>query len=187
MATEKKETNIYQKLKCFKDAVENIAKDGKNIHFKSKYSTIESVLETINAPLGECGLTFTQIIDENHLITQIIDINTSDKIESKIFLLNKKADMQGFGSAVTYARRYALVSMLGLIQEDDDGSGVVGMKPPVTTAPLLIDQTQHDKLRALLVSKNLDYMTVVANWNLKSLAELQTNSIGSFTEWVNQQ
>ncbi len=185
MATVKK--NIYQKLKCFKDTVESITKDGKNPHFKSKYSTIESVLETIDKPLGECDLTFTQLIDGDYLITQIIDIDSMEKIESKIFLLNKKADMQGLGSSITYARRYALVSMLGLIQEDDDGSGAVGMKPPVTTAPLLIDQTQHDKLRALLVSKNLDYMTVVANWNLKSLAELQTNSVGSFTEWVNQQ
>ena len=130
MATAKEKKNIYQKLKCFRDAVEGITKDGKNPHFRSKYSTIESVIETINTPLGECGLTFTQVIDGDTLITQVIDIDDIEKIiESKVHLINPKGDMQGFGSSVTYARRYSLVSMLQLEAEDDDANYANGYQP----------------------------------------------------------
>jgi hypothetical protein len=58
----------------------------------------------------------------DHVKTVISEIDGEDKIECKVPLILSKNDMQGLGSAITYARRYGLVSMLGIIQEDDDGN-----------------------------------------------------------------
>jgi hypothetical protein len=113
---------IYEKISKFHNNMGKVTKDGKNPHFKSKYATIEGVLESIAEPLKQSGLSFTQIVDMDHVKTVISEIDGEDKIECKVPLILSKNDMQGLGSAITYARRYGLVAMLGIIQEDDDGN-----------------------------------------------------------------
>ena len=135
--------NIYQKLSEFQSIVGKLRKDQTNPFFKSKYADINTVLDVIREPLKKVGLIFTQrtdVIDVLHsdgtvsepvdlLRTELINVDTpTDKIKSTVRLVLAKEDMQGLGSAITYARRYALVSMLGLEQEDDDGNRSVPSK-----------------------------------------------------------
>jgi len=114
--------NIYKKLNEFKKIVSKVKKDGLNPHFKNKYATIESVLETIEEPLEKAGLGFYQIVKEMTLETILYDTESDDKLISSVPLIISKSDMQQLGSALTYARRYGLVALLGLEQEDDDGN-----------------------------------------------------------------
>jgi len=126
--------NIYKKLNEFKKLVSKVKKDSVNPHFKNKYATIESVLETIEEPLEKVGLGFYQVVKDMHLETIIYDTESDDKLISSVPLLVSKSDMQQLGSALTYARRYGLVALLGLEQEDDDGNLAVSnsgnTKPP---------------------------------------------------------
>ena len=115
--------SIYKKLSEFQSKVEAVKKKATNPHFKSKYASLDGVLEVIKEPLREVGLTFTQIPRIEGLETVIADIEDgTNYIKGTVPYLLTKNDMQGLGSAITYARRYALVSMLGLEQEDDDGN-----------------------------------------------------------------
>ena len=121
--------SIYKKLNEFHKEVGSIRKDAANPFHKSKYATIESVLKTIAEPMQKVGLGFTQLPQADGLKTIIFDVNAKDDansmIESFVPYILAKDDMQGLGSAITYCRRYALVSMLGLEQEDDDANATI--------------------------------------------------------------
>lgn len=131
--------NIAKSLAKFHDLMGNVEKSANNPFFKSKYAPLESILPAIKGPLKESGLVFTQspshITSFTHisgadnydvvpsLKTTLIDVESGENISENSPLILAKQDPQGQGSAITYMRRYALVSMLGLnCDEDDDGN-----------------------------------------------------------------
>ena len=127
---------IYAKISEFQSKVEAIKKKMTNPHYKSKYASLDDVLDAIKEPLRESGLVFIQIPYSDGLETSIVDIeDESQCIKSKIPYMLGKNDMQALGSAITYARRYALVSMLGLEQDDDDGNKACTPPPPPPPPP----------------------------------------------------
>jgi hypothetical protein len=134
--------NIAKSLAKFHELMGNVAKDADNPYFKSKYAPLESILPAIKGPLKEAGLVFFQaptFIWENTpaLATTIMDIESGEKIDFIAPLILAKQDPQGMGSAITYMRRYALVSMLGLnCDQDDDGNAASGkVVSKATVAP----------------------------------------------------
>ena len=129
------ELNLLQRLNDFRKKVGAVKKDGNNPHFKAKYATIESVLATIESPLNECGIgyyqTFKKCEGEDYLCTTVFNVDkTEEIIENIIPLFLPSKDMQKLGSAITYARRYGLVSVFGLEQEDDDGNKAMPKTAP---------------------------------------------------------
>ena len=132
---------IYKKISDFQSKVEAIKKKMTNPHYKSKYASLDDVLDAIKEPLRESGLVFIQIPYSDGLETSIVDIeDESQCIKSKIPYMLGKNDMQALGSAITYARRYALVSMLGLEQDDDDGNKACTPPPPPPPPPQTLKQ-----------------------------------------------
>lgn len=121
--------SIYSALSKFHEAVGKISKDSVNPHFKSKYSDIDTVLDTIREPLKKVGLCFTQLPQQGGMKTIISTLDGESQIESFVEYVLDKNNMQGLGSAITYSRRYALVAMLGLEAEDDDGNTASKPKP----------------------------------------------------------
>lgn len=104
-----------------------IKKEDSNPFFKSKYAGLPSVLEVVLPILHKNGLYLTQSpLSEGERVgvkTTITHAESGDSIEGSFTMALAKNDPQGAGSAITYARRYALVSMLGLnVDEDDDGN-----------------------------------------------------------------
>jgi len=120
--------NIAKSLAKFHELMGNVAKDADNPFFKSKYAPLENILPAIKGPLKEAGLVFFQAPtflseDKPALGTILIDIESGEEIKTVAPLILAKQDPQGVGSAITYMRRYALVSILGLnCDEDDDGN-----------------------------------------------------------------
>lgn len=102
--------------------VGNAEKDAKNPFFKSNYATLKSVLEATRQPLADNGLAITQTMLEDKLVTVLM--HTSGQWIRSILNLNpiKANDPQSMGSAITYARRYALAAIVNITQEDDDGN-----------------------------------------------------------------
>lgn len=107
-------------------------KTGENPHFKSKYADLASVVEAIREPFAKQGLATHQAYRSNdgnlHIVTRIIHSSGQWMEDDGVPLLLSKQDMQGLGSASTYARRYGLMAAAGVAPEDDDGNDAVGGK-----------------------------------------------------------
>ena len=112
--------NIYQKLHLAKQSMGKVIKNATNPHFKRSYADINSIIETVEPILMDCGLILMQPVKDDKVYTIIIDIENGDRFESYM-TLPPITDAQKLGSAVTYFRRYTLVSLLSLQAVDDDG------------------------------------------------------------------
>lgn len=117
-------SNIAKALALFQMKMEKVSKDSTNPFFKSKYASLSNILEAIQIPLAESGLCFSQFPSDNHgLSTILLHAESGEFLESTYYMKPVKDDPQGIGSTITYQRRYALASVLGLnIDDDDDGN-----------------------------------------------------------------
>lgn len=119
---------IYKKLLEFQKLGISIKKDKKNPHFKNDYASLNEVLDKVKDPLNKIGIVIIQMPVPEGLETSLLDTEDDSYIKSLVPLINT-TDMQKLGGAITYARRYALVSMLALEDEDNDGNDAVAKAP----------------------------------------------------------
>lgn len=105
--------------------LEHAKKDSQNPHFKSKYADLATVLDTCKEVLKTNDLAITHQRESTesgeYLITTVWH-KSAQYISSRSKLMPTKQDPQGFGSAITYARRYDLSALIGLASDDDDGN-----------------------------------------------------------------
>ena len=120
-------------------ALEGVAKDKANPFFKSKYADLSSVVGALKDPLTKNGLAYTQVMHDadNAAKVETVIIHSSGEWLSCgiISVPVSKHDAQGYGSALTYARRYSLSAAFGVAPEDDDGNAAAKAAPdPVAAA-----------------------------------------------------
>ena len=119
--------NVLTQLIKARKAIQPPAKTGTNPHFRSRYVTLEGCIEAVTGPLSEHGFFLSQQVftgEHGSFVSSILmheDDPTWEMISHVPLVLNKN-DMQGLGSAITYARRYGIMSLLNLPAEDDDGN-----------------------------------------------------------------
>lgn len=104
-------------------------KDSTNPHFKSKYADLTSVWEACRDALTKNGLSVSQVTDfegEATFIRTILLHSSGEMLEGKYPLRPVQNTPQGMGSAISYARRYALAAMVGVVADDDDGNAASG-------------------------------------------------------------
>lgn len=117
-------------------------KDSSNPYFNSKYADLESVWNALRKPLTENGLAVIQTTDVRcekiGLVTTLVH-STGQWVEGFYPLNPVKNDPQAHGSAMTYARRYALAAICGVVQVDDDGESAMQRPtlPSGRVAPLV--------------------------------------------------
>jgi len=102
--------------------------DKDNPFFKSKYADLSSVWNAARKPLTDNGLSVVQTTaeDTDGVIVETMLMHTSGQfITGKLKMVPEKKTPQGFGSAMTYARRYALAAIVGICPDDDDGEGAM--------------------------------------------------------------
>jgi hypothetical protein len=124
----------------FQGEVKNPPKSADNPFFKSKYTTLDTLIDTAKPLLQKNGLSYLQSCSgdgANIIVTTLLMHNSGEWIESDPLTLKAdKATAQGAGSAITYGRRYALAAALGLASdEDDDGNGAEPQKQPQQSKP----------------------------------------------------
>jgi hypothetical protein len=112
--------NIYQKLHIAKQSMGKVIKNATNPHLKRNYADINSIIDTVEPILLDHGLLLIQPIIDDKVCTCIVDVETGDKVDCYL-TLPPITDAQKLGGAVTYFRRYTLVSLLSLQAVDDDG------------------------------------------------------------------
>lgn len=118
--------NLSKALAVFHSHVGKISKDAKNPFFKSNYASLPHILTEVQEPLEKAGLIITQFPDENGLTTMLIHAETGEYLEATYNMPVAKAnDPQALGSAISYARRYAVSSILSLKIDDDDAEAAM--------------------------------------------------------------
>lgn len=120
--------NLAPALVKAQAAMQAIGKDSTNPHFKNKYASLDTIIETIRPILGAHGLALTQtaeaVADGKALIVLTTLVHTSgETLTGSAYVPIAKQDAQGAGGALTYGRRYSLAALLCLAtEEDDDGN-----------------------------------------------------------------
>ena len=114
-------------------------KDTNNTFFKAKYADLASVKEAIQIPLSSNGLSYVQVIhNPDHGVgveTILMHLSGEWLSGGVVFVPVSKDDAQGYGSAITYARRYSLSAITGVAAEDDDGNAAAVAKPIKVAEP----------------------------------------------------
>ena len=126
---------LTKALVKFHMEVGKIKKDADNPFFKSKYASLSNILDIVTPVLVQCDLNIMQMpVDDGNLRTVLSHVS-GEMVESTFNMKITKNDPQSMGSAITYARRYAIGAILNLnIDEDDDGN--------VASTPAPVQQRQ---------------------------------------------
>lgn len=137
-------------------AITKVKLDATNPHFNSKYATLAEIADAILPAMNGAGITVLQPVSagaEGVQVTTILMHETGQWLRSTHTIPVARRDAQGFGSALSYARRQALQSLLTVAAqgEDDDGEGSVGRganaRPPIPPQepqrPTLASRVRH--------------------------------------------
>ena len=111
------------------------AKSANNPHFKRTYADLADVMDACMPALSAEGIAVTQPVrreDGSLVLYTILHHGASGETldDGGMPLIVNKNDMQGLGSALTYARRYGLMAMTGIAPDDDDGNAAASAPPP---------------------------------------------------------
>lgn len=153
-------------------------KDKSNPHFKSKYADLGAVIDAVKPTLAKHGLFFWQVshdVPEGACIETVIGHSSGgERSLGKLYIPASKRDAHGFGSAITYARRYALQTAFGIPAEDDDGHAATGGGQSQTGAvsPRLITAEQLAELQQLADEAKPDLEAFCTFYKIGSLPEL---------------
>jgi hypothetical protein len=164
-----KPIGIYARLHSAKQLIGKVAKNATNPHFKKNYADINALLETVEPVLWDNGLVLLQPIKDDVVMTQIVDIETGEMVESWM-RLPMITDPQKVLSAVTYFRRGTLQSLLSLQAVDDDGQTAAAApkgKPAIT----------NDRFEKALQAISDNQYTVEQLQATYSLTDLQLKAI----------
>jgi hypothetical protein len=117
---------LAEALSTAQATMSSAKKDKNNPFFKSKYADLTSIFEAIKEPFAENGLCVTQIMDvleSGRMVLKTVLMHKSGQSIVSSMILPDIADPQKLGSAITYFRRYSLISIAGIpAAEDDDGN-----------------------------------------------------------------
>jgi len=151
--------------------IEGALKDSINPHFKSKYADLTSTMMAVKPALAKYGLSFVQIshIVEGGACAETLIMHTSGESLScgKFYAPATKQDAQGYGSAMTYARRYSFSAAFGVCPEDDDGNAASAA--PANQNLQKITASQVEELRAVIDASKYDVREVCERKKVNSL------------------
>jgi len=118
-------TELAEAMILVQQALSPALKDAENTFTNSRYATLHSVMGACREALLKHGIWLTQYpvsVEANQLglVTKIVHAETGQWQASLLTMPLPKNDPQGYGSAMTYARRYGLSALIGIVTENDD-------------------------------------------------------------------
>lgn len=140
--------------------IDNAHKDAKNPFFKSNYATLESVIEAVKQPLLDNGVLFVQksSISEDGVNIETCFYGHGEEMQTgQLHVPADKQDPQGYGSALTYARRYSLAMACGIgagIKVEATGADDDGNKATTTYQAKTVKKLTKGKYKIVSVDGN---------------------------------
>lgn len=177
---------IFAAYVKFQADVGNAEKNKTNPHFKSRYADLESAIEAAKPHLAKHDLAVMQhpySVDSLVGVCSTLIHVSGQWISSTLLLAPSRNDPQGSGSAITYARRYSYLAILGMATEDDDGNAATQPKDPENDSPEVVAKKKHyvspaqlGKLASAMKAKGIsaDKMRelVAKHWKIESAQHL---------------
>ncbi len=161
-------------------------KDANNPFFKSKYADLGSVIKALKEAFAEHGLSYVQSpeMDDNGVgVTTMIMHTSGEWIKGTLHIPMAKKDPQGAGSAITYARRYALQAMIGLPSADDDAEFAMGRD----TKPAFISAGQVEEIRSAMSMANIAEADLCRIVKINAIEELEASRFEGAKEYLRTQ
>lgn len=129
-------------------AIEGAKKRSSNPAFRSRYADLASVWDACRDELTSNGLSVVQLVcdaPEGYVGLETILVHSSGQSLSGRFSMPVKdpKNAQAVGSAITYARRYALMALVGIAPEDDDGNAATSGNPKATKSAPSVDWSKY--------------------------------------------
>jgi hypothetical protein len=151
-------------------------KDKINPAFKSKYADLSSVIDAIKPVLARHDLAFeqhSQPSEDGVIVETIVRHASGDTVSmGSLYVPANKRDAQGFGSALTYCRRYALMTAFGVPAEDDDGNAAVASARATPKPVPMITDEQRSLMTALIPAAGKTVQEIVEAFNVSAITEL---------------
>tara|TARA_B100001093_G_scaffold498303_1_gene546261 strand:+ start:320 stop:769 length:450 start_codon:yes stop_codon:yes gene_type:complete len=120
--------NWFTDFKSLQEEIDSPSKDSTNPHFGNKYASFDSCLTTIKPALHKNNFVLVQSNNRDDLgdYTETKFLHeTGKELTTKVYLVLDKQNMQGMGSAITYAKRYGILTLAGIepeVKDDDDAN-----------------------------------------------------------------
>ena len=143
--------SIHKALLAAQSEMRGAQKTATNPHFRSQYADLESVQKACFPQLHKYGIVVVQQPEEgtdgNYFVqTKFVHVESGDFVDNYVPILMTKQDAQGYGSGLTYARRYGLMCLAGLAPTDDDGNAAC---EPVAERKTLLNMPARKPYTAL--------------------------------------
>jgi hypothetical protein len=152
-------------------------KTSTNPHFRSKYADLSACIEAVIDALNNNNIYLMQLTEEHEagvkVSTTFIHESGEQISGGSLFMPASKQDAQGFGSALSYARRYSLMAACGIAPEDDDANSA---RPPVVAPKVVAKPPEPPKPPVL--PKHMEGKD--KEWQIKVSADPGTN----FEDWL---
>lgn len=122
--------NVFTALAAAQSEMGPLVKGATNPHFRSRYATLDDVVNAVRPPLNANGLCFHFETRDGEMVAVLTHGESETSIKCGIPLLVTKNDIQAFKSATTYAKRMGLESITGIAPADDDDGTAAAKSPP---------------------------------------------------------
>lgn len=173
---------LLEALSKMQGALDNAKKESKNPYYNSKYADLATCLDALKKPMADNGLSVSQHCSfdgSNVSCVSILGHSSGQMMVSTLTVPVTKKDAQGVGMAITYARRYAMSSIVGLAQADDDGEGAVTHEnEEIEHDGNYASEKQVSLIRSLLANSNIVEESILKRYqvaNLESLSKTQAS------------
>ena len=155
--------------------INNPGKTAKNPHFKSSYADLSAGINAIREGLSANGIAVVQsprMEGELMMLDTRITHSSDQWFECEWPVVKLPAPPQQIGSALTYARRYSLFSLVGIAGEDDDGNAANSAPTPAPVVEAKITLEQADELRAIIEEVGVNISVFMKHFGIQSLSDL---------------
>jgi hypothetical protein len=150
-------------------------KSSTNPHFKSRYADLSACVEAVIDSLNDNGIALIQNTHEcdNGVIVETMFVHESGETltTGKLHVPATKHDAQGYGSALTYARRYSLMAACGIAPEDDDGNAA-------SKKVEYLNDEQVANIESVAAELGVDLAKLTAFYKVDRLAQIPNTEFG---------
>lgn len=175
MKTSETTGKISADLAKAQSVLKNPGKDAVNPHFRNSYATLDAGLNICREALSKHQIALIQAtrIEGDILILETrLSHSSGEWLEAEYPVCRFPAKPQEMGSAMTYAKRYALFSFVGIAGEDDDDGNAANTT--MVSAPVRISPQQVKELENLLIETGSDPVKFQQYFKVKALGDLSS-------------
>ena len=172
-----KTTSLVEALALAQGEMNNAAFDSKNNfskNGKNNYASLSSVRDAVVPTLASHGIAVTQdvVLFEGERYMRTTLHKGGDKLEGMVPMIVERGNMHGVGSAMTYARRYGLSSLVGIASDEDDDGDLAVANAPKNQPRIKITAAQAGQIEAEIKRTKADLMKFLDHFRIDDLGAL---------------